>query len=154
MLTEYVLMSIKPHFAEEILSGKKKFELRARVAPLNSGDLVIVYASSPVKSIIGVFRAGRIFIGNYEEIVDLLRNYPRAGITEEDLKYIANRKREIIAVEVLAPRRLPRPITLSEIRKLIPGFRPPVSYMKLKPTNPIVELVMKLLKSSGGLFMD
>lgn len=149
MLTEYVLMSIKPHFAEEILSGKKKFELRARVAPLNSGDLVIIYASSPVKSIIGVFRAGKIFIGNYEEIINILRNYPKAGITEEDLKYIANRKRKVMAVEVLAPRRLSRPVALSEIRKLIPGFRPPVSYMKLKPSNPIIELVMKLLKSLG-----
>ena len=147
-------MSIKPQFAEEILSGKKKFELRARVAPLNSGDLVIVYASSPVKSIVGVFRAGKIFIGSYEEIINLLKNYPRAGITEKDLKYIMNRKRSIMAIEILAPRRLPRPVALNELRELVPGFRPPVSYMKLKSSSPIVELIKKLLKSSGRLFVN
>lgn len=48
---KYVLMSIKPVYAELIKSGQKTIELR-RIAPkVKSGDILVIYESSPVKRI-------------------------------------------------------------------------------------------------------
>lgn len=48
---KYVLMSIKPTYAELIKNGKKTVELR-RVSPrIKAGDMIIVYESTPVQRI-------------------------------------------------------------------------------------------------------
>ena len=48
---KYVLMSIKPVYAKLIKSGQKTIELR-RIAPkVKSGDILVIYESSPVKRV-------------------------------------------------------------------------------------------------------
>ena len=49
------LMSIKPQYSRRILSKEKSFELRRTAVKLKEGDRVVVYASSPVKAVVGVF---------------------------------------------------------------------------------------------------
>jgi len=56
-----VLLSIKPKFAEEILSGVKMFELRTG-SGIESGSRVVMYVSSPVKALVGEFTAGRVLL--------------------------------------------------------------------------------------------
>ena len=47
-----ILLSIKPEFADKIMSGKKKFEYRTHVPsrPINS---IVIYSTFPVGKIIG-----------------------------------------------------------------------------------------------------
>jgi len=54
METKVILMSIKPEYAEAIMSGRKTVEFRRRPLPTNI-DLVLVYATAPVKGIVGSF---------------------------------------------------------------------------------------------------
>jgi len=51
-------MSIRPEFARQILAGTKRVEFRKR--PL-AGDVidVVIYASTPVRAIVGAFRVPR-----------------------------------------------------------------------------------------------
>lgn len=49
-----VLLSIKPEFAEKILSGEKKFEYRKAVFKRDV-QTVIIYATSPVARLVGEF---------------------------------------------------------------------------------------------------
>lgn len=49
-----VLLSIKPEFALEIFNGTKKFEYR-RTIFRERVERIVVYASSPVKMVIGEF---------------------------------------------------------------------------------------------------
>lgn len=51
------LLSIHPQFAAAILNGDKKVEFRRR-APSSATSHVIVYATAPVKRIVGWFRVG------------------------------------------------------------------------------------------------
>ncbi len=52
--TKYVLMSIKPCYAQLIKIGKKAVELR-RVAPkITSGDFIVIYESKPVQCITAI----------------------------------------------------------------------------------------------------
>ena len=47
-MKKYVLIAIKPKFAELIKQGKKTVELR-RVAPkVSKGDILVIYESSPI----------------------------------------------------------------------------------------------------------
>ena len=50
-----LLLSIKPKYASSILSGSKRVELRRSIPILNNGDCVVIYASSPKKSVVGYF---------------------------------------------------------------------------------------------------
>lgn len=52
--TKYVLMSIKPCYAQLIKTGEKTVELR-RVAPkITSGDFIVIYESKPIQRITAI----------------------------------------------------------------------------------------------------
>lgn len=54
-----VLISIHPHHAEAILSGIKKVELR-RVPIREEFEFLALYATAPVKGIVGFCRVSRV----------------------------------------------------------------------------------------------
>jgi predicted transcriptional regulator len=51
----FILLSIKSEFAERILQGEKKYEFRRNIFRQSNVEKVLIYASSPVKRIIGEF---------------------------------------------------------------------------------------------------
>jgi len=55
-----VLLSVKPEFAERIFEGTKKYEYRKTIFRRQDIDGVVVYASSPVKLVIGEFEIEEI----------------------------------------------------------------------------------------------
>lgn len=48
-----VILSIKPRFARAIMDGSKRYELRRRIFKNENVDTAYIYATSPVKKIIG-----------------------------------------------------------------------------------------------------
>jgi predicted transcriptional regulator len=61
------IMSIHPQYAEAILSGQKGVEFRKR-ALASDVKSVLVYATSPVRKIIGEFMIAETVIGTPEEL--------------------------------------------------------------------------------------
>ncbi len=55
-----VLLSIKPKYAEAIISGKKLFEFRRSIFKQNGIDRVYLYATNPVSKVVGSFKIGKI----------------------------------------------------------------------------------------------
>jgi len=47
------LISVRPRYAEKILSGEKTVELRRRFPTLSNGGTALIYSSSPVCAIVG-----------------------------------------------------------------------------------------------------
>jgi len=137
-------MSIKPVFAEEILSGFKKFEIRSKAGKILRSDTIIIYSSAPAKSIVGYFTAGRVSTLTYEELVRMHEQLQ--GVTGRDLKFMKGRKRPLLVVEVLNPVRLDKPIHLSELRRQIPGFRPPINYVRLRSEDPLLTMILSKLR--------
>lgn len=112
-----VLISIKPRYVNMIfLSGEKWFEFR-RVVP-KKWDITsrfYVYASAPVKKIIGWFNAFEImkyppscFSELWEETGEL------AGISEEELERYFAGAGLLAAIDITRPRRM-SPVELAEI---------------------------------------
>jgi len=74
-----VLLSIKPTFANAIFEGHKKFEFR-RAIFREEITHVVVYASSPVKMVVGEFKIDRILFDDITPLWERTRKH--AGIAE------------------------------------------------------------------------
>lgn len=76
-----VLLSIKPEYAEKIFNGEKKYEFRRAIFKNPGITHVVVYASSPVKKVIGEFEIERIFYDELDNLWEITQT--EAGISEE-----------------------------------------------------------------------
>ena len=119
------LMSIKPAYSDRILAREKSFELRRTPVKMEEGDLVIVYASAPVKAVVGAFRVAGVKRDAPERL--WAEHSADFGIEEEDYRdYFAGASlchaievADVVAVE---------PVPLELLRERIDGFQPPQSY--------------------------
>ncbi|KPA09841.1 ASCH domain protein [Candidatus Magnetomorum sp. HK-1] len=122
-----ILIAIQPKYADLIFEGLKKVELR-RVKPKRIGDgsIVLLYVSSPIKSIAGGFRVKNII----EEPINKLwkKVYNLAGISRKDFEkyYCGNSKGVGIFIENTW--KYSKPFSLVELRKNLNNFIPPQSF--------------------------
>ncbi len=72
MANRKVILSIKPKYAEAILTGEKTVELRRRPLNLHQGDQVALYASYPVKAIIGAFTVKKVVTKKIVDLYDMI----------------------------------------------------------------------------------
>ena len=125
-------MALKPRFADEILTGLKKCEVRTFMGPISKGDTVLVYYSSPVKAIRGYFIAGDSIVVRAGELMNVLSSkcgdMPRDNLEYVMMRYLRTR-RSILILDVISPEIFPRMIPLAELRRL--GIRIPRSYVKI-----------------------
>lgn len=87
-----VLLSIKPEFAEKILSGEKRYEFRRAIFKNPQVRVIVVYASAPVQKVVGEFTISEIL---YDEVDSLWRRTRKhSGITEDLFyRYFENKDR-------------------------------------------------------------
>lgn len=76
-----VLMSIKPKYADKILSGEKKYELRRKIFK-EKVDSIIIYSSSPVMKVVGEVEVDGVIVDKPEEIFQRFK--PHLCISESD----------------------------------------------------------------------
>jgi len=145
------LMSIKPRYAKDIFAGKKKYELRRLVGlpPVVEGSTIVVYVSGNVKSVVGEFTAGRVFQAAPERVW-VIASKPGSGVSADAWDYIRGAKKAM-AIEVREPKVYPRPVSLEEVRRIIPGWMPPLSYRQLEEGDPFLELILKPLRRASGI---
>jgi predicted transcriptional regulator len=120
-----VLLSIKPEFALKIFNGSKRYEYRRAIFKNQEVSRVIVYASDPIKRIIGEF-----------EIEDILHDEPQllwvktknhAGISEKRFfKYFTNKSKGY-AIKIKMTRMYSDPLPLNSFMVA----SPPQSFMYL-----------------------
>jgi len=115
------VLSIKPEFVEKIIKQEKIFEFRRKIFKKNI-DSIIVYASSPVKAIVGEIIIDKILYENINTLWELTKN--NAGITKDYFyKYFSNtQKGYAIKIKKFIPYNTPLSI------KSIGLNTPPQSY--------------------------
>ncbi len=131
--TRLLLISVRPHYAEKLLSGEKTLELR-RVRPaLDKGDWVVIYASSPRKEIIGAFQVKETVVA---KPVNLWESHGGRSAVPRDEFFAYFEGRNIgygIAVDRVF--RFAAPTSLEQIRRLSPTFHPPQGYAYLSSST-------------------
>lgn len=121
-----ILLSIKPEFALRILDGSKMYEYRRAIFKNQEVSRVIVYASNPVKQIIGEFVIDDIL---HEDPQSLwVKTKRHAGISEKRFFDYFRNKTKGYAIKVKAARAYDHPLPLSSF--MISS--PPQSYMYLR----------------------
>lgn len=74
-----ILISIKPKYVQDILLGKKLYEYRKRLP--SDVDAAIIYATAPVKKIVGEIKVGGVLSMSPEDLWDKTQLY--SGLTKE-----------------------------------------------------------------------
>lgn len=125
-----VLLSIKPEYANKILSGEKKFEFRKSIFKKEGIRTVIIYATLPVGKVIGEFDIKTILSGKPEFIWD--KTCDLSGITKDFFdSYFYNRSKAY-AIEIESVKKYDNPISLSDIKI---GLKAPQSFTYISYTK-------------------
>jgi predicted transcriptional regulator len=120
-----VLLSIKPEFALKIFNGSKRYEYRRAIFKNQEVSRVIVYASEPIKQIIGEFEIEDILHEDPQSLWVKTKRY--AGISERRFFDYFTNKSKGYAIKVKATRVYDDPLPLSSF--MISS--PPQSFMYL-----------------------
>lgn len=124
-----VLLSIHPHFADAILRGNKRVELRRKpVAP--DVTHVVIYATAPVKAIVGSFEIKSIDQGSKTSIWNI--HGPVTGVTRREFWNYFKGSSRAVAIRITKPSRLQRPVPINSISGVT---RPPQSFQYVDPRN-------------------
>ena len=124
------LISVRPRFAQDILSGVKTTELRRRAPVCKPGDVLIVYETSPTKAIVGFAIVSRVD----DDCTKTLWHSARfsAGVSYAEYRSYFDGASRGVAIHLKEAKPLKRPIALNEARSPAPAFRPPQSWCYLR----------------------
>ncbi len=124
-IKKYLFVSVKPEFANKIVKKEKSIELRKIKPHVNIGDYIIIYASSPVKSVVGFGVIKQIIEktpkGMWKEHAALL------GIDKKRFDEYYTGKERAIGIEIHKIKKI-IPISLESMRTIDPNFHPPQVY--------------------------
>lgn len=113
-----IILSIKPEFAEKIFDGSKKFEFRRAIYKNKDVKKVIVYASSPVKKVIGEFEVESILNYDLQTLWSLTKDF--SGISSDYFYQYFDKKKSGFAIKIKNSKRYKNPKCLRQDFKLLP----------------------------------
>lgn len=126
MADEILLISIRPEHANKIFGGSKKVELRRLKPKVRTGDLVLVYVSSPVQALVGAFSVGKVVEAKPQILWDQVKEI--ACITKGQFDDYYTGTRTAYGIYIKEVRQLPKPVKLGSLRNIFSSFHPPQSY--------------------------
>lgn len=115
-----VLLSIKPEYAERILSGAKRYEFRKAVFRDTSVKTVVIYATMPVGMVVGEFDIEEILSEKPGTLWSLTSKF--AGISRRYFDEYFRGKKTAYAISVRNARRYQTPLNLKQV--LVSGIAP------------------------------
>lgn len=125
-----VLLSIKPKYADLILAGTKRVELR-RSWPSNDVGVMVLYSSAPIQRLVGLAFIDRIEECDFERLWTVA-DTNGGGVTYDELKAYVEGKKTAFGVMIDRAR-------IAEVqvdpKDLFPDFTPPQSFLYLNPTD-------------------
>ena len=125
-----VLLSIRPQFAERIFNGTKKYEYRKTIFSRVDVQKVVVYASSPIKKIVGEFMIAEIIRAKPEIL--WLKTYSFAGINRDFFLQYFIGKDNGYAISISCTNRYKSPIDPWDLFR---DFTPPQSFRYIDSNN-------------------
>ena len=134
---KYLFIAVKPEYANKLISGKKDIELRKMKPNVQPGDYVIIYASAPVKAVLGFGKVKTIIECTPKCLWESYSN--RLGINEQSYLSYYDGYHKAIGIEFDMIKSV-MPIELEELRRVDPNFQPPQIYRYI--TNEDIDNVL------------
>lgn len=121
-----VVLSLKPRFAEAILSGVKTVELRRTVPKIVVPTLALLYATTPVRELVGTCIITSV---NTADLSALWREYgSRSDLRYHEFQQYFEGVDMGTALALTQPQEFGRRVPLQDLRAKPRGFRPPQSF--------------------------
>lgn len=111
-MAKKVLLSIKPEFVEKIFNGEKKYEYRKILFKNNTVSRIVIYASSPIKKVVGEFEIGDILHATKNELWESTQE--KSGISKEFFDDYFSNKEFAYAIEIKDLKRYNSPKSLQD----------------------------------------
>lgn len=126
-----LLMSVRPSHAERILRGEKTVEIRKRFAKKWIGHQVSLYASTPVRSLVGGAKISAVTTDNPSSIWEKFGS--RIAVSKAEFDEYVGEASEVYAIALDDVFAYPSRVSMSQISDLV-GQRlvPPQSYCSLR----------------------
>ena len=142
---EYVIafMPIKPIYAQKLVDGEKKYEFR-KSAIRSDLTHIIIYASSPVKRIIGIAEVSGVTVASPSAI--WTKSKHAAGIERKAYDEYFHDKTKAYSIEIKKIIPLKKAIALAELEN---GFKVPQSFSYVDP-----QFYRKVARKGGVLKDD
>jgi predicted transcriptional regulator len=139
--SDILLLAIRPHYAEQILAGKKRVEFR-RQRPRRRCSVALVYSCSPVKAVTGWFEVTGVVVASPDQL--WARFSMIAGIDHRSFQEYFSFSESGCAICVGATHRLCQPLAIGEVLKT---KLPPRSFRYL-PASALPTLLARALSIS------
>jgi predicted transcriptional regulator len=123
-------LSIKPKYADLILAGSKRVELR-RSWPSNDIGVMVLYSSAPVQKLVGVAYINQIEECSLEKLWTLADAHG-GGVTYEELRDYVHGKKTAFGVMI---ERVEAAQVRIDPKDLFHDFVPPQSFLYLNPAD-------------------
>lgn len=137
-----LLLSLRPRYAEAILTGAKTVELRRRSVNAPPGTPIILYASSPIMAIVGTARLREAQVLDLESAWQ--RHNRRLGLSRGEFDAYLDGSARAFVLILSQVQILDEPLSLSRLRE-DGRFQPPQSfrYVAASDPAPIHDLIHK-----------
>ena len=119
-------MSVKPKYVDRILHGRKTIEFRKVRPKIEIGDILLIYASSPIMELKAQAIISNISQDKPIHIWNKTKNI--AGLSQTEFSDYFQGKDLAIGIHFGRIHFFQKPITLQFLRNKWPGFMPPQNY--------------------------
>jgi predicted transcriptional regulator len=108
-------MAIKPRFADLIISGKKVVEVRRGGSTIKTGDVLVLYSSSPERTVRATCAVRSVEIQSVRSALSAMNR--ETGLTKEELRDYLTGADKVTLLGIESVFCLAHPITLKELRR-------------------------------------
>jgi len=141
-IKKYLFISVKPEFAKKLVDKEKNIELRKLKPHVKEGDYVIIYASAPIKCVIGFGVIKRII---ETTPIKMWNNYSALlGIDKLRFDSYYKDKDKAIGIEIENIKLVPY-IHLNDLRQIDANFHPPQTYRYVSNAD-ICRTILEFIK--------
>lgn len=125
-MSKFLFISVKPEYAYKIINKLKTIELRKNRPNVEIGDYVLIYATVPVKTVIGFGKIKKIIETSPSIMWE--ENATKLGIDKISFDKYYEDSNKSIGIEISSICKFKVGFSLKEIKKLHPSFSPPQTY--------------------------
>lgn len=136
---QHILISLEPRHAENILSGRKRVELRKRPMNVDAGTTVWIYAKLPVGSVVGKAKVREVHAASPASI---WRRFGKdTGVTKQEFSTYYSESSQAVVLVLGETTRFERAVSLSHLRETTGAFYPPQFFTRLFPDHPVFKVM-------------
>ena len=150
MQSHTLLISVNPKYVNKIIQRLKTIELRRLRPNISNGDKIVIYSSSPEKSIKAIAIVNKVISASPDDLWIMFNE--RLGINHEEFLEYFEDKAIGYAIELENVTAFPFPVDLATLKSNWPSFHPPQCYKYL--TNDEFAYLFKILVATIPTNLD